>query len=650
METIGPRDVRRSAKRLAVGAVLAVCGVLVFAHVANAATFVVTTTLDSADASVGDGACAAESGACTLRAAVQEANAIADPDTIILPAGTFAITTPGLGEDQAASGDLDLRTDITIVGAGPGATLVDGNHLDRVFDAFPRFGSPPNVVRIEHVAITNGVGDPGGGIVNDSDMVLTDVLVNANASSLDGGGIWSGGVLHVTDSTVVDNHATGGSGGGIGNSFGGRLTVERSSIARNTAARDGGGIFNSALFSLRGSVTIMSSTLSGNRADGCGGGGALFSRGNALLDQVVVDGNVAGCQGGGVTNAGGTLDVVDSTLARNRAGSGGGMANAGTANVVRSTFAGNQATFAFGGAILGGGTLTVVNSTLSGNTASQSGGAIRARFARLAIASTTIADNSVVGPGVIGFGDPDGGGLFLEEGAIVDLVNTVLDGNTRIGGAASNCAGTVPPVSLGHNLEDASTCGLAESGDLSSIDALLAPLADNGGPTETHALLPASPARDAGDDAQCPSTDQRGVARPQGAACDTGAFELEAALPTPIEIDIRPESPENTINCRNPNGVIAVALLTTESFDAFEFDHASARLEAASEIHAVVGVSQRHVEDVDGDGDLDLVFHFRLGDTTLTCQSVQAALTGTTLDGRQVEGVDSVRMLDPQGG
>jgi hypothetical protein len=115
------------------------------------------------------------------------------------------------------------------------------------------------------------------------------------------------------------------------------------------------------------------------------------------------------------------------------------------------------------------------------------------------------------------------------------LSNTIVSGNGDL-----NCGGTVAVGSLGYNLEDADDCGLAEEGDQPNTDAMLGALSDNGGPTETHALLTSSPAIDTGDGLACPDTDQRGVARPQDgdndgtAGCDIGAFELEgAAPPTP---------------------------------------------------------------------------------------------------------------------
>jgi len=119
-----------------------------------------------------------------------------------------------------------------------------------------------------------------------------------------------------------------------------------------------------------------------------------------------------------------------------------------------------------------------------------------------------------------------------------------------------------------------------------------------------------------------------------------------------VMIDIKPGSDPNSINCNNENGVIAVAILTTEDFDATTVDHTTVTLEGASETHVdkKSGQPRRHEEDVDGDGDIDLVFHFRLGGTDLTCDSTEAALTGETFDGQAIEGTDAVRMIDRGGG
>jgi len=114
-----------------------------------------------------------------------------------------------------------------------------------------------------------------------------------------------------------------------------------------------------------------------------------------------------------------------------------------------------------------------------------------------------------------------------------------------------------------------------------------------------------------------------------------------------IDIDIKPGSYPNTINCKNKKEVITVAVLTTPDFNALTLDHTTVTFEGAHEIHVNWWNHKpvRHVYDVDWDGDPDLVFHFRLSDTTLTCKSTTGQLQGLTYDGVPVVGTDSVRMI-----
>jgi hypothetical protein len=104
------------------------------------------------------------------------------------------------------------------------------------------------------------------------------------------------------------------------------------------------------------------------------------------------------------------------------------------------------------------------------------------------------------------------------------LTNTIITGNHWY--ACDHWTGASVLTSGGHNIVQDNTCNPVAT-DQIIWDALIGPLGSNGGPTPTHALLPGSPAIDAADDAACPATDQRGVARPQGARCDVGAFELQ---------------------------------------------------------------------------------------------------------------------------
>lgn len=115
-----------------------------------------------------------------------------------------------------------------------------------------------------------------------------------------------------------------------------------------------------------------------------------------------------------------------------------------------------------------------------------------------------------------------------------------------------------------------------------------------------------------------------------------------------VTIDIKPGSDPNSINCNNINKVIAVAILTTEDFDAAGVDNTAVTFQNASETHldSRSGEPKRHEEDVDGDGDIDLIFHFRMGETDLTCNSVEAMIEGKTFHGQPIRGIDKVRMIE----
>src|SRR3989441_11636576 len=118
---------------------LTLASLLLVVAPAAAATFTVNDTADAVDAVLGDGTCATAGNTCTLRAAIQEANAHTGADTIMVPAGTYLLTISGRGEDAAVTGDLDITDDVTITGAGATSTIVNGNGIDRAFEIL----SPP---------------------------------------------------------------------------------------------------------------------------------------------------------------------------------------------------------------------------------------------------------------------------------------------------------------------------------------------------------------------------------------------------------------------------------------------------------------------------------------------------------------------------
>ena len=510
---------------------------------ASAATFSVNSTADAVDAGPGDGTCATAGGACTLRAAVQETNALPGPDTVSLPAGVYTLTIPGPEEDAAATGDLDITDDLTISGAGADVTVIDGGDLDRVLQT-----AGPLQVDISNVAVANGStasffpdegfgSGVGGGIFNGSGvtLALTDVIVAGNWASHGGGGILNGGTLTVTSSSVSDNtggvSGEGGGGGGIGNA--GTATLIDSVVSGNFSGHSGGGVYNG------GTLAIIGSDISDNTVILFTGGG-IFNSGVLTIADSTVSENTAEERGGGIFNLG-SVAVANSSISNNEASvfDGGGIANdSGSLTLTGVTVSGNKAG-AGGGGIANGSsgnaspvvasTLTATNVTVSGNQAGGSGGGIY-NGGGLNSASVSITNGTVTGNRA----GASGGAIFNNPGYAATLGNTVV----ASGLGSDNCFGAI--TSGGHNLEDADTCGFTAPGDLIDSDPLLGPLADNGGDTATHALLAGSPAVDAGDGGECPETDQRGVARPidgnrDGAAvCDIGAYEAsEGTSPSP---------------------------------------------------------------------------------------------------------------------
>jgi hypothetical protein len=261
------------------------------------------------------------------------------------------------------------------------------------------------------------------------------------------------------------------------------------------------------------------------------GGGINESGGVLNLSRVWVTGNVAK-NGGGIVSSG-PLTMNDCVVSDNQAnldtnGDGGGLFLQGgavvTVNITNVTFSGNTASLYSGGIHNQGlGTLNLTNVTISGNTAKLNGAMTNTNHATANILNITIAWNH---------SSAAGGNGGIGNYATVYFKNSLLSGNDT-----ENCGNGTGGVmiSLGNNLESGNNCNFTQTSDLPNTDPQLGSLADNGGPTQTLALLdasvlhPRSPAIDAGADTGCPPTDQRGVARPQGAHCDIGAFELMIA-------------------------------------------------------------------------------------------------------------------------
>jgi hypothetical protein len=419
------------------------------------------------------------------------------------------------------SGELLLDKDLTITGPGADQLTISGNNSSRIFEI-----DSSATDSLSGLTISNGRAlDHGGGIANAGTLTLSHATVSGSVTYANpdptgagdyGAGIYNNGTLTVQNSSVSGNTALTvlgvgpifGEGGGIFNvpvmvfqgghyvARGGILTVTDSTISGNTAWGGGGGLCNRPVLAGSGTVTIRHSTISGNDARND------FSSG-----------------GGGILEFAAGLTVTDSTISSNQANSGGGILNDGTSLTVSNcTLDGNFADQQGGGiSNPRGGTLTISNSTLTGNQAQQEGGGIYS-YGTLTISSSTIAGNTTPG---------DGGGI---EGIdTVNVQNTILAENAS-GGVGPDLNGTL--ASSGYNLigDGWGGDGFADSDLVGTYDAvidpLLGPLEDNGGPTQTMALLPGSPALNAGDPTQAGVADQRGVVRSGGV--NIGAFQASA--------------------------------------------------------------------------------------------------------------------------
>jgi hypothetical protein len=273
-----------------------------------------------------------------------------------------------------------------------------------------------------------------------------------------------------------------------------------------------------------GSMTVTASIFT-NNFQPC----VLNSGGSILLENSVFTGNFFhfGASGEGIHNASGTVVVNNCTVTNNAAIIGGGTYNAGSLEVFNGTLAQNQATYSSGPSPGGGiyndtlGTAVLVNTTISENSSFNQGGGIM-NLGTLSLLNCTIASNLVFN--AAGGNGALGGGVW-KSGAAYSK-NTILAGNIALTGP--DFFGVL--TSEGFNLiEDPSDCTIigVTPGNLSGVDPLLGPLQNNGGSTYTHALLPGSPAINSGTNDGAPSTDQRGVSRPQGPSTDIGAYEVQ---------------------------------------------------------------------------------------------------------------------------
>ena len=557
---------------------LLMCMCLGFSAVLNGAVIYVATTEDNVEGS--------------LRWAITTAAGNNEADTIHVPSGTYVLTGDP-DEDANAYGDLDIDSQhpITIIGNGKGSTFIEGNGKDRVFhiisgtvsisDITMQFGgfqcglttSPYNTtddLNLEH----------GGAIHNNGTLTLKNCTITGNnakdgcylligtgwgcSNGSNGGGIYNTGILTMEDCTVANNESGNRGSTGLG----------------PTPAGQGGGIYSDGTLNmLRCRVT---ENLTGYSSNGAG----IYNKGAMKLEKCTISGNISGdgtgCRhcdtgtgggnGGGIFNLGTNCTIIDCTIENNEtgiggqgdalygvAGSGAGICNCGTITLENTsvinnvTGIGNSYNYQFVGGGGGGffntsvGNASLHNCTISGNSTGNGvedvagqgiggyGGGI-CNNGKLTLKSCTIVNNKT-GQGESPLG-ADGGGIYNADTAECHITNTIIAGNT-VSPDRSGPDGWGELISNGYNLIaniSAVTISGNTTGNLLGVDPLTTPLADNGGPTRTHALQMTSPAVDAGTAAGL-TTDQRGRARPTDMAgitnaldgSDIGAFEVHTA-------------------------------------------------------------------------------------------------------------------------
>ncbi|MFH1928726.1 MAG: choice-of-anchor Q domain-containing protein, partial [Chloroflexota bacterium] len=351
-----------------------------------------------------------------------------------------------------------------------------------------------------------------GGISNTGSLSLTSTSVSENRAGRGGrGGSYYGG---------GGPGGFGGAGGGICNI--GIMATANSSVSGNRAGRggdgfreaggyggDGGGIYNA------GTVTTTNITVSGNESGSGGNGGTSYDYYSGV-GQGEPGGD--GGRGGGISSTG-AFTLTNSTISGNRTGTGGDGGDSGTDERITGD-AGDGGDGGSGGGICNTGSLTVTNLTLSSNRPGGGG-------------SGGIYHGS--GDGCDGSDGSDGSGGGVANEGSVTLRDSIIANSTCEECWTGEEGATT--TSLGYNLGSDGSCNLTATGDISNSNPLLGPLADNGGDTFTHALLPGSPAIDAGSctdgEGNPITTDQRGVSRPQGDGCDIGAYEYRTSPPTP---------------------------------------------------------------------------------------------------------------------
>jgi len=443
------------------------------------------------------------------------------------------LTDFGISQDDLAN-SVAIQSDGKIVAAG--YRYIGGSDYNVALARY--IGDDPNATLVvTKTADTNdGVCDSDCSLREAIDVVSEGGTITFDPS-LSGQTITLQSTLDINKNLTIDGSALPSKLSISGNNSvrvflmnpGVTATIDSLIIKNGKSTSNGGGVYNNG-----GTLTVINSVFSGNRADfdpnvvGYGYGGAIYSSTGVLTVTGSTFSGNNGSRGGAIGCSGGTMTVTNSTFSTNTASSVGGDGgaihdNCGT-SIANTIFTSNSASHN-GGAIFTDNDidpLTVTNSTFYGNTATAGGGI--ANYGGLIVNNSTFSNNNSSNGGAIR--DGLGGVLSLRNSILANTVGGVDCIKSESAIIAANVNNLIETTGTDIDFE---SCGIS----LLSSDPMLGALADNGGFTQTMALLPGSPAINAGDDETCSITDQRGVLRPQGSHCDIGAYEYqESFIPT----------------------------------------------------------------------------------------------------------------------
>lgn len=511
-------------------------------------------------------------GMVTLREAIAAANTDTSIDGSVAGKGADVILfAPSvLGKTITLGGSpLSILSPVQINAPGEGQITISGNGASQVLQV-----EAGGKATLTGLSITKGSAFRGGGIANAGTLTLTLCRIADNQAvkgmfpsplpTGGGGGIWNTGLLTLNACTVSGNFAEK-LGGGIWNT--GTLSIGNSALSGNAAGKtdddvaartSGGGLYDSGI------TTIARSSITGNRAFG-GGGGGVFASGTFTITDSTVSDNLAGSPlpdpppgnllsiaavgGGGLRidqqAVGSTATIRRCTITGNittTGGDGAGLSHTGNGAVISllvedSTFAGNKADGRGGGiAVQYTPRVSITGSTITGNSSNESGGGVHMGWyyqnppVSPVISRSTIADNAAV--------KSSGNLSIFNFGESLQLKSVIVSGGTAP--ISRDISGTCKAeYSLIQSVERGQVIDTVPGSNRFGVDPLLGPLADNGGPTLTRALLPGSPAINRGGRAvrsilppgtwtASESFDQRGLGYVRSCGRpDIGAFEVQ---------------------------------------------------------------------------------------------------------------------------